>query len=343
MEKLSRTGVISLSSLSKKGKGKKSGRKRPRVEDLDVLPAPDSHAANIPDTQPDPRPDPLPVPRPDPVPDPLPNPQPDIMPDVNINTTVRWLDSNEVMKAALTEEDKRDISNGHWLNDRVIDASCQIIKHQYKGDGLQSCLFTENPQHFQKIETEWIQIVNTTPKGGSHWVVLSTYGIEVDNSQETVPAINIYDSLWTGNTSKSMIESIDAIMYAPLSDGKCDVRHMKCDRQPNMSDCGIHAIANVVAILEGTDPAEIRYLDSDSMRSHLIYCLENQSFSMFPHVDFEEEEQPIHTQSIVNTPKRPTKKSNKLSHYLPKLPSPALVSQRGRKIKKNKRQSFVYH
>ena len=250
------SGVISLSSLSKKGKGKKSGRKRPRVEDLDVLPAPDSHAANIPDTQPDPRPNPLPVLRPDPVPD----------------TTV-WLDSNEVMKAALTEEDKRDISNGHWLNDRIIDASCQIIKHQYKGDGLQSCLFTENPQHFQKIETEWIQIVNTTTKGGSHWVVLSTYGIEVDNSQETVPAINIYDSLWTGNTSESMIESIDAIMYAPLSDGKCDVRHMKCDRQPNTSDCGIRAIANVVTILEGTDPAEIRYLDSDSCNEEPPYLL----------------------------------------------------------------------
>ena len=77
---------------------------------------------------------------------------------------------------------------------------------------------------------------------------------------------------------------------------------MKCDRQPNYRDCGIHAIANVVSILNGTDPAHIRYLDSESLRDHLIYCLEAKTFTLFPSVSYDEDDDVIHTQSIVQTP-----------------------------------------
>lgn len=244
--------------------------------------------------------------------------------------------------------------HGGWLTDRVIDASCQLIKKQFNAQGLQTCLFTQKPQQFNKISGEWIQVVNTTPRGGSHWVVISTYGI--DNTEEPVPIIHVYDSLWTGNTTDSMLESIDAILYEPETSGQLDVRHMKCDMQPNFSDCGVHAIANVVSLLSGIDPANIRYLDSESMRSHLHDCITNQEFTIFPSVEFDIQEEPCHTQSILQTPKRPSKpkskQSNKLSAHLPSLTSstqplpkqstPTIVTQRGRRVKNNKRDSFVY-
>ena len=217
-----------------------------------------------------------------------------------------WIPSNDIMTSGLLPEDRDEILDGHWLGDRVIDASSQLIKAQYDAKGLQSCLLAASTHYFDKQLGEWIQIVNTTPKNGSHWVVLSTYG--VDNSEVDIPVINIYDSLWTGNTSQSMLESIHAIVHSPpslsRSIGKYDIRHMKCDVQPNSSDCGVQAIANVVSILQGTDPNTVRFLETDEMRGHLADCLERQEFLMFPSVEvnIEQEEEVVHTQSILNSP-----------------------------------------
>lgn len=179
-------------------------------------------------------------------------------------------------------------------------------------------------------------------------MVLSTYG--VDNTNNPIPIVNIYDSLWTGNTSKSTLNTINAIM--PWTDsGKYDIRHMKCDRQPNSVDCGPHAIANVVTLVCGEDPATVRYLDSPSIRQHLLDCLEQQNFTLFPSVDFETDDTPVHSQSIIETPRKPNRPptSNKLSSYLPKLDpspepitSPVIITQRGRRIKKTKRDSYIY-
>ena len=240
-------------------------------------------------------------------PDPLVDPPPPavetisdtMVPDTEL--TQFWIEgNNEVHKVGLTFPDKNDIMNGWWVSDRVIDASCQMIQFQYHAAGLQSCLYTQSPEHFYKISGEWIQIVNTSPNEGSHWVVLSTYG--VDNTEKATPTIFVYDSLWTGNTSDSMMQSISAIMHSPTSIDKFDIQHMKCDRQPNYRDCGIHAIANVVSILNRTDPAHICYLDSEPLRDHLIYCLEAKTFTLFPSVSFDEDYDVVHTQSIVQTP-----------------------------------------
>ena len=64
-----------------------------------------------------------------------------------------------------------------------------------------------------------------------------------------------------------------------------------------------------ISILNGTDPSHIRYLDSQSLRDHLIYCLETKTFTLFPSVDYDEDDDVV--QSIVQTPvpkKAPQKK-----------------------------------
>ena len=52
-------------------------------------------------------------------------------------------------------------------------------------------------------------------------------------------------------------------------------------QQPNGVDCGVFAIAFAVDILNGT--AEIRkHFDVGKMRSHLLKCLEEEKFTLFP-------------------------------------------------------------
>jgi hypothetical protein len=289
---------INLAALTKKGKGKgkKSGRKNARPGDVDIIPAPNSAAGEQngegiapSDCQ-------------------VEKQAEDLQPDEEV-----WIPSDDIMTTKLLHQHRDILASSLWLDDNIIDASMQIIRHQFDANGLQSCLLAAKPEMFDKEVGEWAQIVNTAPNsGGSHWVLLSTYGL--DNTEEEIPIVHVYDSLWSGNTSESMLNTINAIVHAPNSIGKWDVRHMKCDLQPNHSDCGIHASANLVATLsQCNDPRNLRYLESQAMMGHLIECPENEHFTVFPHVSCEEEDEPIHTQSILSTPGPSAKKRKSVS------------------------------
>jgi hypothetical protein len=271
----------------------------------------------------------------------------------DVRPKVFWVLPCSVMTSGLTAEDKELILGGDhlttgWLNDRVIDASMQILKDQFGANGLQSCLVAARPQYFDKQLGPWAQIVNTKAKtGGSHWILLSTYW-EEDNSTIDVPVVNLFDSLWTGDTSEDVLETMASIIYTPQGTGEIDVRHMRCDLQPNMSDCGVHCIANLHSILSGVNPTTVRYLDSESMRQHLIECLENKMFTMFPSVvDAEFDEEPQHAETIIqvlsqNTPQCSLDKTpdvSNLSLLSPLQASPVAHRPRGRKERKTKMET----
>ena len=75
-------------------------------------------------------------------------------------------------------------------------------------------MFVCSQKFFNTFPGGWVQIVNTTPRiGGWHWVVLSMY--EIDNTDAEIPVINVCNSLWTGNTSDSMLAFIQSILFAP--------------------------------------------------------------------------------------------------------------------------------
>ena len=166
-----------------------------------------------------------------------------------------------------------------------------IIKHQYKVKGLQSTLFAATPDHFAKQTGERYQLTNTAPtSGGSHWILLMTKN-HAQNKHEFIPVINIYDSLGATTLTDTTLAAIDSIMQAPKACCKLDARFMKCDRQSNFDDCGVHF-----------DLARITYLDPSSMRQHLIHCLEMKSFTPFPYVLLNDnEEESIATQTIIHT------------------------------------------
>jgi hypothetical protein len=65
------------------------------------------------------------------------------------------------------------------------------------------------------------------------------------------------------------------------------IRFMKSDLQTNMSDCGVIAISNMVAIANGQNPSDLKYDSSENMRECLIKSLEKNLFDMFPHTQVE--------------------------------------------------------
>ena len=57
---------------------------------------------------------------------------------------------------------------------------------------------------------------------------------------------------------------------------------MDADKQKNGSDCGVHAICNLVSIASGIDPTGVTWAHSNDIRQHLLKCLENGHFTTFP-------------------------------------------------------------
>ena len=63
-------------------------------------------------------------------------------------------------------------------------------------------------------------------------------------------------------------------------ESKLSIEMMNIQKQPNGSDCGLYAIANVVAVCLGKNPCKIK--TNSLMRSHFMSCLDHRKLTMFP-------------------------------------------------------------
>ena len=109
--------------------------------------------------------------------------------------------------------------------------------------------------------------------GTAHWLL--TF---VANGQ-----VRVCDSLRdyiTRNTQKSMKD-----LYNPFFDssGKLKVTFMAVEKQNDGYNCGPYAIAFAAEILDGKCPTTSR-LAKNSMRAHLISCLEKNELCPFPKI-----------------------------------------------------------
>ena len=189
-----------------------------------------------------------------------------------------WLVNKDGISLNLTTEDK-DRLNGSldkgWLNDKLIDA-CHAVLHQARPDlgGLQSCLLAVKPA-FRPESNPFLQIINTDPEVGTHWILLSTLDCPKG-------VINVYDSANCNSLSPSVQKSIAKLMQ--FKGDIITIRFMKCPQQTNGNDCGVYAIANAVQLSFGVDPANIStYSLPQCMRQHIHSCLEAGNFSKFSH------------------------------------------------------------
>jgi hypothetical protein len=92
--------------------------------------------------------------------------------------------------------------------------------------------------------------------------------------------IDIFDS--AGGSTHLSLNFIKAIAKFFSSKGNMlTFQFVSCDEQINGNDCGVHAIANLISMVNGIDPSEIMYKQT-LMRKHLEECLECRVLSVFP-------------------------------------------------------------
>ncbi|XP_078310197.1 uncharacterized protein LOC144618313 [Crassostrea virginica] len=291
---------VSLRSLSKrslKRSDKKSGRKRPRKNDVDisVTPAPDSLHEEMKKTPKSKKklrfmspveehPFSPAVDRTSPPsskfeqsPSPPTKTPPAKKKKVTQVTPVpqKWIHN-------LTMEHKRKIESGQPLCSDVINTAQKLLKRQFPDiSGLQQSERTpvwDEKQNqwkygikFEKVNSPAVQIHHN---GKFHWVT----SIKLDGQ------IYVMDSLSNGKISPSLQIQL-ASMYG--SDyHQLTVRIPQIQQQTNSVDCGLFAIANAVqfcfSLYQGSD---LLKFDEPFLRHHLLHCLEKGAFSPFPRIE----------------------------------------------------------
>lgn len=99
--------------------------------------------------------------------------------------------------------------------------------------------------------------------------------ISSENSTTNPLDVFVYDSLYT------TVDVQTHVLLKKLFGSDITVKMPVMQFQEGSTDCGLFAIAVVVALLYGVDPSARAY-DQSQMRKHLITCLERQVFLMFP-------------------------------------------------------------
>ncbi|KAK3108798.1 hypothetical protein FSP39_015983 [Pinctada imbricata] len=286
-DKKTEVSLRTLSKRSLKRSDKKSGRKKPRINDTDpvIIPAPDS----ILNTPKQPHVD---------------SKTPKSKKKLRFASETSTCKSPKVLPAkkriALREPDadshKRWVGrlntghkdnilnkNGDLCSD-IMDTVQNILSTQFpEMNGLMSTSFApiwvegenrwRNEKPFQEVSSPAAQIHHT---GKHHWVTT----VKCENDQ-----IFLLDSLV--GVSGELSPSLEIQLAAMYGLGKTEfpVKVPLVQQQNNSHDCGLHAIANLVEFCFNrfTRKQNVIY-NQIYLREHLIYCLERQMFVPFPKI-----------------------------------------------------------
>jgi hypothetical protein len=173
----------------------------------------------------------------------------------------------------LSHSDKLDIESGSWLSDSVLNAVQNLLKKQFpQYDGFRSTISLAANQA-DIITGKAIQIMNVN---SNHWIC-----VLVNDKKNKV---DIYDSLYSSVKLKVVDGLIDLLHTA-----ECSVKfdNMMMQKQVGFSDCGVFATAVATSLCFKQNPTTIRW-KVESMRSHLVKCLEEGCMEPFPQGESEE-------------------------------------------------------
>ena len=177
-----------------------------------------------------------------------------------------------IKELCLYSEDHTRILNTDWLTDNVIDATQILLKKKYpKMGGLQSTVLGVNLT-FSIERGKFVQIINVR---NSHWITIS------NAMSQTLNEISVYDSKpsWTGVFPRKAIEQIAALICSGEKQFTLNFQPVQVQR--GSDDCGLFAIAFAESLCSGASPSSLRYTQ-ESLRSHLLKCLDNRAITPFP-------------------------------------------------------------
>ncbi len=149
--------------------------------------------------------------------------------------------------------------------DAIINAAQALLKQL--GNGFQD--FCCGQTYLFDVESsEFAQILYN---GHGHWLTISTNG-----AQEA--EVLVYDSMYP--SVSSCVKKQIAALLAPGQE-KIALKHMDVQMQSGSYDCGLFVIAYATALVHGEHPGKFLF-NQDSMREHLMQCIERGEMTMFP-------------------------------------------------------------
>ncbi len=171
-------------------------------------------------------------------------------------------DSNMwISSLGLLKSDHIVLENHQWLNDNIIFASQQLLKHTFDIHVL--------PWNFKYLQIFHIK--------GNHWILVSN--IDVDSGRSSSSRVMIYDSLLSEYIDSNTMQQVCSFLRPTSKDIRVDI--MNIMKQTNKFDCGLFCIANMTELAYGYNPVKVIW-NVKKMRSHLSTCLKNGKLQRFP-------------------------------------------------------------
>ncbi|XP_014663455.1 PREDICTED: uncharacterized protein LOC106806115 [Priapulus caudatus] len=168
----------------------------------------------------------------------------------------------------LREADFNKISNGHWLDDMHINFASGLLRDNYPS--LQGFMSVQKVVQLMSQSMKFIQPLFVN---GNHWVVVSNLFTSRSNT------VRLYDSLPGLNPYSNLLLQVASLLKTEHSNVVIELVEMH--RQVGGSDCGVYAIASMVALCNSIEPSTIQW-NQQMMRSHLVACFRDRKMEMFP-------------------------------------------------------------
>ena len=170
----------------------------------------------------------------------------------------------------LLMEDKWLIESGKWINDRIISAWQFLLQQKYPSVGGLHSTVVVSKRKFKRDSRkhEVVQVLNS---GNNHWVAISTLGCSIG-------VVHWLDSMHCGPSSQLKVIVSD-LLQCPKD--RIQIKMLNVQLQSGGSDCGLFALANITAALDGVDPSSLHFIQN-LMRTHLVTCLEQKDPRPFP-------------------------------------------------------------
>ena len=188
---------------------------------------------------------------------------------VTASESINWI---KVGKIQLYESDREIIAQGEWLNDNIIQAYQHMLQQctQNKVFGLQSTQLGKGYKFKPVPEGEhFVQVLHVR---NCHWIVLSNMADECDSI-----TYNVYDS---ANYPLDVDTKHQICSLTKPTSKQIRIQMVNIQRQPNINDCGLFALAVATDLVHYQDPQKHSYVIS-SMRPHLVKCIENGEVALF--------------------------------------------------------------
>ena len=158
-----------------------------------------------------------------------------------------------------------DVIMGEQLTDAEINFAQSLKKQFPKLNGLASTLFQENKTILSEASVQnKLQIIHC--KSRQHWIIASTLNCPLGE-------VKVYDSMFYNCDQETKVIIANLFQCSPK---KVRVKVASSQKQKGG---GVYAIAFAVAVELIQEKLKLK---QESMRAHLVRCLNEECFTQFP-------------------------------------------------------------